>query len=170
MGPRNGVPATQASRGAPRGDDPSRSRWVRFAKMRGASLSCPRPLRERAQWCAHELEWVRGLSFSKYPSPILARGNIEPPSPARGEGTIMPTALAASSGDIINNDTHSLVPTAHFLRLGFAPLLRSPESRGGRSAEKRSGAAAPVRRAHDAARQALARRLASHDAAIYRRK
>src|SRR5262249_19068439 len=35
---------------------------------------------------------------------------------------------------------------------------------GGRSAEKRSGAAAPVGRAHNAARQALARRLASHDA------
>src|SRR5262249_40067070 len=31
-----------------------------------------------------------------------------------------------------------------FLRPGFATLLRSPESRGGRSAEKRSGAAAPV--------------------------
>src|SRR5262249_43274531 len=35
---------------------------------------------------------------------------------------------------------------------------------GGRSAESRSGAAAPVGRAHNAARQALARRLASHDA------
>jgi hypothetical protein len=23
-------------------------------------LSCPLPLRERAQWCAHRLEWVRG--------------------------------------------------------------------------------------------------------------
>ena len=40
-----------------------------------------------------------------------------------------------------------------------------PEARGGRSAEKRSGACeAPVRPAHDAAGQALARRLASHDA------
>lgn len=26
--------------------------WLRFAKMRGARLSCPRPLRERAQRCA----------------------------------------------------------------------------------------------------------------------
>src|SRR5215469_16379447 len=114
MGPRNGVPATHSasqtrvdalllSRGAPRGDDPS---GTHFAKMRGARLSCPRPLRERAQWSAHELERVRGFSFSKYPSPILARGNIEPPSPARGEGTITATALAASSGDIISN-THS---------------------------------------------------------------
>src|SRR2546421_7139156 len=40
-----------------------------------------------------------------------------------------------------------------------------PEARGGRSAEKRSGACeAPVRPAHDAAGQALARRLASHNA------
>ena len=40
-----------------------------------------------------------------------------------------------------------------------------PESRGGRSAERRSGAALSTRGAyHDAIRQALARRLASHDA------
>jgi hypothetical protein len=62
-----------------------------------------------------------------------------------------------------------------FLRPGFATLLRSPRTRGGRSAEKRSGACeAPVgrimcvtdarERAYDAIRQALARRLASHDA------
>src|SRR5262249_16148920 len=71
MGPRNGVPATHSasqtrvnalllSRGAPRGDDPSRIRWVRFAKMHGSPLSCPLPLRERAQWSAHKLERVRG--------------------------------------------------------------------------------------------------------------
>ena len=61
--------------------------------------------------------------------------------------------------------TAQLVPAARFLRPGFATLLRSPESRGGRSAERRAGACeAPVGRAHDAARQALARRLASHDA------
>ena len=47
------------------------------------------------------------------------------------------------------------------LHLGFT----HPESRGGRSAERRSGACeAPVGPAHDAAGQALARRLASHDA------
>ena len=52
-----------------------------------------------------------------------------------------------------------------FLRPGFATLLRQPESRGGRSAESRSGAALSTRWArHIAARQALARRLASHDA------
>jgi hypothetical protein len=59
-----------------------------------------------------------------------------------------------------------------FLRPGFATLLHRPRTRGGRSAEKRSGACeAPVgrimcvtdarERAYDAIRQALARRLAS---------
>jgi hypothetical protein len=62
-----------------------------------------------------------------------------------------------------------------FLRPGFATLLHSPRTRGGRSAEKRSGACeAPVgrimcvkdarERAYDAIRQALARRLASRNA------
>jgi hypothetical protein len=43
--------------------------------------------------------------------------------------------------------TAHLVPAARFPRPGFATLLRQPESRGGRSAERRSGAAAPVGRA-----------------------
>ena len=51
-----------------------------------------------------------------------------------------------------------------FLRPGFATLLRSPESRGGRSAERRSGACeAPVGRALGASQDAR-RRLASHNA------
>ena len=52
-----------------------------------------------------------------------------------------------------------------FLRPGFASLLRSPESRGGRSVERRSGAQRNTRAARrNAAYQALARRLASHNA------
>jgi hypothetical protein len=44
--------------------------------------------------------------------------------------------------------TATLVPAARFCARGFAPLLRSPQSRGGRSAERRSGACeAPVLRA-----------------------
>jgi len=54
------------------------------------------------------------------------------------------------------------------LRPGFATSLHSPRVEGGRSAERRSGARRNTRgRAHNAARQALARRLASHDAAIH---
>ena len=63
-----------------------------------------------------------------------------------------------------SNSPDLLVPAAHVCVRGLQLLLRQPESRGGRSAERRSGAAAPVWRAHNAARQALARRLASHDA------
>src|SRR5262249_58736789 len=43
--------------------------------------------------------------------------------------------------------TAHLVPAAHVCARGFATLLHSPRMRGGRSAEKRSGACeAPVRR------------------------
>jgi hypothetical protein len=66
--------------------------------------------------------------------------------------------------------TAQLVPAARFLRPGLATLLRSPESRGGRSAERRSGASGTRAAYHDAIRQALARRLASHDAANRWRK
>ena len=56
---------------------------------------------------------------------------------------------------------------AAFLRRGLRLCFAHPASRGGRSAERRSGARRNTRgRAHNAARQALARRLASHDAAI----
>src|SRR5262249_4331647 len=37
------------------------------------------------------------------------------------------------------SNTHLLVPAARFSRPGFSSLLRSPQSRGGRSAERRSG-------------------------------
>src|SRR6266566_7531681 len=71
--------------------------------------------------------------------------------------------------------TAHLVSAAHFCVRGLRLRFTRPESRGGRSAEKRSGACeAPVgrimcvtdarERAYDAIRQALARRLASHDA------
>jgi len=75
-------------------------------------------------------------------------------------------AIASDTfGALFTFQTAHLVPAARFLRPGLATLLRSPESRGGRSAERRSGARRNTRAAyHDAIRQALARRLASHDA------
>ncbi len=71
--------------------------------------------------------------------------------------------------------TAHLVPAAHVCTRVLRLCFTHPEPRGGRSAEKRSGACeAPVgrimcvtdarERAYDAIRQALARRLASHDA------
>jgi hypothetical protein len=87
------------------------------------------------------------------PSPIRVRGHTFVPSPTRGEGTIMLTELAARRRTVrghfqltMSNSPDLLVPAARFCARGFATLLRSPESRGGRSAERRSGAAAPVGR------------------------
>ena len=61
--------------------------------------------------------------------------------------------------------TAHLVPAAHVCARGLHRCFTHPESRGGRSAEKRSGARRNTRGAyHDAIRQALARRLASRSA------
>ena len=61
--------------------------------------------------------------------------------------------------------TAHLVPAAHFCARGLQLRFTNPESRGGRSAERRAGARRNTREARRiAARQALARRLASHDA------
>jgi hypothetical protein len=62
--------------------------------------------------------------------------------------------------------TAQLVPAPALLRPGFASLLHSPPLRGGRSAEKRSGAALTHPLGVHVTRHArrLARRLASHDA------
>jgi hypothetical protein len=60
--------------------------------------------------------------------------------------------------------TAHLVPAARFCARGLQLCFTHPESRGGRSAEKRSGATAPVRHAVTRRTRRLARRLASHDA------
>src|SRR5262249_11789242 len=66
-----------------------------------------------------------GLLCNQHPSPIIARGKIEPPSPARGEGTIMATVLA------LRSRTNSLPPSrGACLRPGFASLLHSPRIEG----------------------------------------
>jgi hypothetical protein len=60
--------------------------------------------------------------------------------------------------------TAHLVPAARFCARGLRPCFAHPEPRGGRSAEKRSGASAPVGRAMTRHVRRLARRLASHNA------
>ena len=57
-------------------------------------LSCPRPSGERAQWCSHQLERVRGLTP---PHPSSRLDAVRCPLPQWGEGTITTTALAASA-------------------------------------------------------------------------
>jgi len=82
--------------------------------------------------------------------------------------------LAAEPFSVIPSSrcqTAHLVPAARFCARGLQPCFTNPESRGGRSAERRSGARRNTRGVrHNAAYQALARRLASHDAANYWRK
>src|SRR5262249_20961840 len=77
--------------------------------------------------------------------------------------------------DLASNNTSSF-PRRVFLRPGFAPLLRSPGIEGWAERRETFGCVRGTRgralgapqdareRAYDAARQALARRLASHDA------
>ena len=61
--------------------------------------------------------------------------------------------------------TAHLVPAAHFCARGLQLRFTHPESRvGGAARVVRVLGGTPVRRAHNAARQALARRLASHNA------
>src|SRR5713101_6663 len=91
----------------------------------------------------------------------------------------LPNGLALSE-DTMSNSQHSLselpqAPGENLTSLSttpFVPAARShpsfatflasdPDPRGGRSADRRTGASAPVGPAHDAAGQALARRLAS---------
>src|SRR5262249_56595346 len=59
-------------------------------------------------------------------------------------GAIMPTAFVA----LFTFQTTHLVPAARFCARGLQPCFTHPQPRGGRSAEKRSGACeAPVGRA-----------------------
>ena len=119
--------------------------------------------------------------FAAYPSPIIACGSTEVPSPARGEGTTTTAEPAARRRTVCGNSisrcqTAHLVPAAHVCTRGLHPCFTDPESRGGRSAEKRSGARRNTREAcHLASKtrvnalmtrhaRRLARRLASHDA------
>jgi hypothetical protein len=55
-----------------------------FFLPRRCRLLCPLPLRERAQWCAHELEWVRGFATTQPPHPSSRAAAPSGPLP-RGE-------------------------------------------------------------------------------------
>src|SRR5262245_3762278 len=171
MGPRNGAPATAkarlrasvtryASRGAPRGDDPSRVRWVRFAKMRGSPLSCPLPLRERAQWSAHELERVRGSRITPLTRPRAwqHRAALSRKGRGRNNADRIRSLIHFSNSPSRSRDA--------FLRPGFATLLHSLRIEGWAERRETFGCSAKHAWGLHMTRQArgLARRLASHDA------
>ena len=135
-------------------------------------LSCPRPLRARAQGCARDLEWVRGSQQrTPHPSWPVATSSCPLPQPKSDSSdfgrlqSARTRASPSSSGRGRNNgnrvcvhipisrcQTALLVPAAHFCARGLQLCFTHPESRGGRSAERRSGACeAPV--GHAVARQ-----------------
>src|SRR5258708_34233909 len=80
----------------------------------------------------------------------------------------MPTAFVA----LFTFQTAHLVPAARFLRPVFCNFASLTPNRGvgGAPRNVRVLGGTPVRPAHDAAGQALARRLASHDAARHQPK
>jgi len=95
----------------------------------------PSPLRERAQRCAHELEWVRGFCNPPLTHPPRAAASSSPlPQGARAQQ--WRPQFAALSHDVTQPIAF---PRRVFRARGCATLLRQPESRGGRSAEKRFG-------------------------------
>ena len=94
---------------------------------------------------------------------------MRPLPAARGEGTRRAAGFRAAGAGSESADsrcqTAQLVPAARFLRPGFETLASRTPSEGWRSAESRTGACeAPGGPARNAAGQALARRLASHNA------
>jgi hypothetical protein len=98
----------------------------------------------------------------KYPSPTLTCGSIEPPSPTRGEGTITATALALLL--TMSNSLHRSRGAFFAPRVCNFASLTPNRGVGGAPRNVRVLGGTPVGPARNAAGQALARRLASHDA------
>src|SRR5262249_7028225 len=97
-----------------------------------------------------------------------ARGRLlERPPLCCDASRSMRASIAFQSHLTMSNSPDLLVPAAHVCARVLHRCFTHPESRGGRSAEKRSGATAPVGRIMTRYARRLARRLASHDAAIY---
>jgi len=100
-------------------------------------FSFPRRFRRGTRWLVRSLYFPVFLRIRNLPSPVSRSQTTHTPS--------FPRRISCARG----------------LHLCFT----HPESRGGRSAERRSGARRNTRKVrHNAAYQALARRLASHDA------
>ena len=94
-------------------------------------------------------------------SPIVRGLRAGPP-----QGAVAPPALRRRAFvSSLRSWQHLFVPAARFCARGLHRCFTHPEPRGGRSAEKRSGACeAPVGRIMTRYARRLARRLASHDA------
>jgi len=147
--------------------------WVRFAKMRGA----PRPHAEERRSAmqaqvlsAADARCDASRSMRGLPPPHPSRRAHARPDLRQRFRTRAPQDEAAqgipnsrfvaepfSVIPISRCQTALLVPAAHFCARGLQLRFTNPESRGGRSAERRAGARRNTREARRiAARQALA--------------
>ncbi len=153
-------------------------RWVRFAKMHLALVS---RAQRSTKWCAADPGPFQSVAVPDQrctASLALALRRIR--DTRYGRSLYFPVFLQIrnlpSPVSRSQEHTHLLLPAAHFCARGFFLCFTHPKSRGGRSAEKRSGAALSTRWAcHLASKtrvnalmtwhaRRLARRLASHDA------
>ena len=137
-----------------------------FGQNAPSSPLVPSPLaalRERAQWCVHELDWVRGFFQTSTPHPSSRVAAPGCPLPQGERATIAATALVGPPALVI--PTHDVEQPISFPRRVCVRVLQLCFThRGGWSADRRSGASAAPVWACCRARQALARRLASHNA------
>jgi hypothetical protein len=126
-------------------------------------LSCPLPLRERAQWCAHTLEWVRGSRGIPLTLPRTQHHRAALSRKGRGRcNTHRARACIRKSHDVKQPISF---PRRVFCARALPLCFAHPQSRDGRSAERRSGVCeTPVGHAMTRRVRRLARRLASHDA------
>ena len=113
----------------------------------------------RERRCCHTRTALRCVSKHEgtRPSPVLILRDARTRVRVCGNTSVcallrMRTSIAFQPSS--RCQTAHLVPAARFCARGLRLCFTHPEPRGGRSAESRSGAAAPVGRAHDAARQA----------------
>jgi len=128
-------------------------------RQRLACAFVPSPLAGEGTMVCARIRMGEGFSQST-PSPISTCSSSELPSPARGEGAVTLTAFVA----FFTFQTAYLVPAAHVCA-GVCTLLRSPRIEGWAERRETFGCVRGTRGTRrNAAYQALARRLASHDA------
>src|SRR6516225_4552764 len=140
---------------------PARAIVMRFAAPWLPHAEEPRAARRLEAWEPSPSFETRARTF-QFATALGARAllRMKTAEPAARRRTVF-----GNSHLTMSNSPDLLVPAAHFCARGLQLRFTHLESRGGRSAEKRSGAAAPVgralgasqdarERAYDAARQA----------------
>ncbi len=143
-------------------------RLLCLARPRARSAPSPRERSERGKGGVRGRLKREGQLFGTPPSPSPLRAEYRAalsPQAGRGHNNENGTRGHISSFHASPHFTQPFSFPRRVFAPGFCLLLRSPGMRGGRSTERRTGAVLSTRGAClDAARQALVRRLASHNA------